>query len=53
MNYWVMSHFQELLSIYKIEFWCELRIYWENVDLCFGQKYTLMSRLGGGEWFKI
>ena len=21
---------------------------WENVDLCFRQKYTLTSRLGGG-----
>ena len=34
--------------IYKIEFWCELTIailIQENVDLGFGQKYTLMSRL--------
>ena len=46
-----MLQFQEVLSIYKIEFWCELTIailIWENVDLCFGQKYTLASRLGGG-----
>ena len=45
-----MLQFQELLSIYKIEFWCEITIavlIWENVDLCFGQKYTLRSRLGG------
>ena len=43
-----MLQFQEVLSIYKIEFWCELTIailIWENVDLCFGKKYTLASRL--------
>ena len=51
----VMLQFQELLSIYKIEFWCELTIailIWENVDLRFGQKYTLTSMLGG-EGIKI
>ena len=45
-----MLQFQEVLSIYKIEFWCELTIaifIWENVDLCFRQKYTLTSRIGG------
>ena len=50
-----MLQFQELLSIYKIEFWCELTIailIWENVDLRFGQKYTLTSMLGG-EGIKI
>ena len=43
--------FQEVLSIYKIGFWCELTIatsYLVNADLCFGQKYTLMYRLGKG-----
>ena len=52
-----MLHFQEVLSIYKIELWCELTIailIWENVELYFGQKYTLTSRLGGGgEGIKI
>ena len=46
----VMLQFQEVLSIYKIELWCELTIailIWENVDLCFGEKYTLRSSL---EW---
>ena len=46
-----MLQFQEFLSIYKIEFWCELTIVmfiWENVDLSFRQKYILASRLGGG-----
>ena len=45
-----MLQFQEVLSIYKIEFCCELTIVviiWENVDLCFGQKYTLTYRLEG------
>ena len=35
---------------YKIEIWCELTLailIWENVNLCFSQKYTLTSRLGG------
>ena len=35
----LMLQFQEVLLIYKIEFWCELTIairFWENVDLCFG-----------------
>ena len=43
----VMLQFQEVLSIYKIEFWCELTVailIWENVELCFSQKYTLTSR---------
>ena len=34
------------------KFWCKLTIaiiIWENVDLCFGQKQTMTSRLGGGE----
>ena len=37
----VMLQFQEVLSIYKMEFWCELTIailIWENVDLCLSQK---------------
>ena len=45
-----MLPFQEVPSIYKIEFLCHLTIaifIWENVDLCFGQKYTLTARLGG------
>ena len=44
-----MLQFQEFLSICKIEFWCELTVVmliWENVDLCFRQKYILTSRLG-------
>ena len=44
-----MSQFQEVLSIYKIESWCETAItvpIWENEDLCFGKKYALTSRLG-------
>ena len=48
----VMLQFQEDLSIYKIEFWYEWTIailIWENVDLCFGQKYTLTSTLGWEE----
>ena len=46
----VMLQFQEVLSIYKRELWCELTIailIWDNVDLCFGEKYTLRSSL---EW---
>ena len=46
-----MLQFQEVLPIYKIKFWCELTvaiIFSENVELCLCQKYTLMSRLGGG-----
>ena len=45
-----MLQFQEVLPIYKIELWCELTIailIWENVDLCFRQKYALTSRLAG------
>ena len=45
-----MLQFQEVLSIYKKEFLCELTIailMWENADLCFRQKYTLTYRLGG------
>ena len=46
-----MLQFQEFLSVYKIEFWFELKIAMltqENMgELCFGQKYTVMSRLGG------
>ena len=45
-----MLQFQEVMSIYKIEFWCELTtaiLIWENVDLYFRKKYTLTSRLGG------
>ena len=45
-----MLQFQEVLPIYKIELWCELTIailIWENVDLCFRQKYALTSWLGG------
>ena len=45
-----MLQFPEVLSIYKIEFWLELTIaifISENVDLCFRQKYTLRSSLGG------
>ena len=44
-----MSQFQEVLSVYKIESWCETAIavpIWENEDLCFGKKYALTSRLG-------
>ena len=55
-----MLQFQEVLSIYKIEFWCELTIavlivkMWIFV-LIFGQKHTLTSSLGGvgGEGVKI
>ena len=45
----VMLQFQEILSIYKIEFSCEVTmaiLIWKTVDLCFGQKYTLSFRLG-------
>ena len=45
-----MLQYQEVLSIYKIEFWCELTVailVWENVQLCFSQKYTLMCSLEG------
>ena len=48
---WIMLQFQEVVSMCKIEFWCQLTIailIWENLELCFGQKYTLISRLGGG-----
>ena len=44
-----MLQSQEVLSIYKREFWCELTtaiLTSKNVELCFSQKYTLMSRLG-------
>ena len=43
-----MLELEEVLSINKIEFWCELTItvlIWENVDLSFGQEYALTSRL--------
>ena len=46
-----MLQFQEVLPIYKIELWCELTIailIWENVDLCFRQKYASTSWLGVG-----
>ena len=46
----IMLQFQEVLSIYKIVFWCKLTVailVWENVQLCFSQKYTLMCRLEG------
>ena len=46
----VMLQFQEVLSICKIEYWCELTTaipVWGNVDLCLGQKYLLKSGLGG------
>ena len=45
-----MLQYQEVLSIYKIEFWWELTVaipVWENVQLCFSQKYTLMCSLEG------
>ena len=49
---WAMLQLQQVLSRYKIEFWCELLttaiFIWENVDLCFGQKYIFTYRLGGG-----
>ena len=41
-----MLRFQQVLSIYKIEFWYEIIIaalIWENVDLWFSQKCTLTS----------
>ena len=44
-----MLQFQEVLSIHETEFSCELTtaiLIWENVDFCFGQKYTLTSKLG-------
>ena len=43
-----MLQIERVLSLNKIEFWCEIAIpIWENVDICFGQKHTLTSRLGG------
>ena len=51
-----MLQFQDVLSIYKIEFWFELTVailIWENVERCFGQKYIFRLEGGGGEWVKI
>ena len=48
----VMLQFQEVMSIYKTEFWCELTIavlFWENAELWFAQKYTLTFTLREGE----
>ena len=46
-----MLQFREVLSIYKIKSWFELTmaiLTWQNMgELCFGQKYTVTSRLGG------
>ena len=45
-----MLQFEEVLSIYEIDFWCELTIavlIRGIIDLCFGQKYTMESRLSG------
>lgn len=45
-----MLQIERVLSLNKIDFWCEIRIaipIWENVDISFGQKHTLTSRLGG------
>ena len=45
---WVLLQSQEIISIYKMEFWCESTIailISENVDFCFSQKYTLTSSL--------
>ena len=45
-----MLQFQEVLSIYEIDFWCEMTIavlIRGNIDLCFGQKDTMKSRLSG------
>ena len=37
----VMLQFQEVLPIYKIEFWCELTIIFsENVELCLCHKFV-------------
>ena len=49
---WVMLSFQEVLSAYKIEFWCELTLdilNWGNVDPFFRQKYLLTCSLGERE----
>ena len=46
-----MLQFQDVLSIYKVEFWFELTVailIWENVERCFGQKYIFRLE-GGGE----
>ena len=46
-----MLQFQDVLSIYKIEFWFELTVailIWENVERCFGQKYIFRLEGGGG-----
>ena len=43
-----MLQFQDILPIYKIEFWSELTIAilpWGNAELFFGQKYKLTFRL--------
>ena len=48
----ICLQFQEVLPTYKIEFWYELTIailIWENIELCFRQKYALMSSLEGEE----
>ena len=42
MNYWVMLYFQELLSIFKIKFWCELTI-----------ATTCLGKCGSLFWSKI
>ena len=45
-----MLQFQGHLFIYKKEFWQELTIailIWENVELCFSQKYALGQGRGG------
>ena len=46
-----MLQFREVLSICKIKSWSELTMAiftWQNMgELCFGQKYTVTSRLGG------
>ena len=45
-----MLQFQEVLSRYKIEICYELIaiLTWQNLALCFGQKYALSLDLGGG-----
>ena len=45
-----MLQFQDVLSIYKIEFWFELTVaifIWENVERCFSQKYIFTLERGG------
>ena len=46
-----MLQFQDVLSIYKIEFWFELTVaifIWESVERCFSQKYIFTLERGGG-----